>query len=137
MLDAPGSDSSRDAFATSTFSSLSPQYFWIRNPLTRFGDLGKGLPATAQVASQKATYLAKQLNKGNVTEKEFLFRNWGTMTYLGNWTAIHQSSADELKGWAAWVLWRTAYLTRSMSIRNKISKQFPRSCTPIPILKDP
>lgn len=48
------------------------------------------------------------------------------MTYLGNWTAIHQSSADELKGWAAWVLWRTAYLTRSMSIRNKISKWFSR-----------
>ncbi|KAK7746073.1 hypothetical protein SLS62_009598 [Diatrype stigma] len=98
---------------------------------------GKGLPATAQVASQKATHLAKQLNKGDVTEKEFQFRNWGTMTYLGNWTAIHQSNADELKGWAAWVLWRTAYLTRSMSIRNKISEQSPRSVTPIHILEDP
>ncbi|KXJ94555.1 pyridine nucleotide-disulfide oxidoreductase-domain-containing protein [Microdochium bolleyi] len=81
-----------------------------------------GLPATAQVASQQATYLAKQLNKGlqDNSNKPFKFRNWGTMTYLGSWTAIHQSSADELKGWAAWVLWRTAYLTKSMSIRNKI-----------------
>lgn len=86
---------------------------------------GSALPATAQVASQKATHLAKRLNRGDVGEKAFRFRNLGTMTYLGNWTAIHQSNADELKGWAAWVLWRTAYLTRSMSIRNKISKQSP------------
>ncbi|KAH9903692.1 FAD/NAD(P)-binding domain-containing protein [Xylariomycetidae sp. FL2044] len=83
---------------------------------------GLSLPATAQVASQQATYLAKRFNKGDVGvgETGFKFRNWGAMTYLGGWRAIHQSSADELKGWAAWVLWRTAYLTKSMSIRNKI-----------------
>ncbi|CAJ2505971.1 Uu.00g001010.m01.CDS01 [Anthostomella pinea] len=81
---------------------------------------GQGLPATAQVASQQATHLAKRLNKGDVDQTPFKFKNWGTMTYLGNWTAIHQSSADELTGWAAWVLWRTAYLTKSMSLRNKI-----------------
>ncbi|KAI1413629.1 FAD/NAD(P)-binding domain-containing protein [Hypoxylon sp. FL1857] len=85
---------------------------------------GMGLPATAQVASQQASHLAKRLNKGDVDQTPFKFRNWGTMTYLGNWTAIHQSSADELKGWMAWVLWRTAYLTRSMSVRNKITVPF-------------
>ncbi|KAI1469190.1 FAD/NAD(P)-binding domain-containing protein [Daldinia caldariorum] len=82
------------------------------------------LPATAQVASQQALHLAKRLNKGDVGSKPFKFRNLGTMTYLGGWTAIHQSSADELKGWMAWVLWRTAYLTRSMSVRNKITVPF-------------
>ncbi|KAI0389405.1 FAD/NAD(P)-binding domain-containing protein [Xylariaceae sp. FL0594] len=82
---------------------------------------GPRLPATAQVASQQAKYLAKQLNKGITADTPpFRFRNWGTMTYLGSWTAIHQSGADELTGKAAWFLWRTAYLTRSMSIRNKI-----------------
>ncbi|KAI0834818.1 FAD/NAD(P)-binding domain-containing protein [Hypoxylon sp. FL0890] len=85
---------------------------------------GMSLPATAQVASQQATHLAKRLNKGDVEQTPFKFRNLGTMTYLGNWTAIHQSSADELKGWMAWVLWRTAYLTRSMSVRNKITVPF-------------
>ncbi|KAF3059519.1 putative NADH dehydrogenase [Daldinia childiae] len=85
---------------------------------------GMSLPATAQVASQQAAHLARRLNKGDVDQKPFKFRNWGTMTYLGSWTAIHQSSADELKGWMAWVLWRTAYLTRSMSIRNKITVPF-------------
>lgn len=78
------------------------------------------LPATAQVASQQATYLAKRLNAGNISSKPFTFRDWGTMAYLGSWRAIHQSRADELKGRAAWILWRTAYLTYSMSIRNKI-----------------
>ncbi|KAI2613276.1 FAD/NAD(P)-binding domain-containing protein [Hypoxylon sp. NC1633] len=82
------------------------------------------LPATAQVASQQATHLAKRLNAGDVDRKPFRFRNWGTMTYLGSWTAIHQSSADELTGWMAWLLWRTAYLTRSMSVRNKITVPF-------------
>ncbi|KAK4196640.1 putative external mitochondrial NADH-ubiquinone oxidoreductase 1 precursor [Triangularia verruculosa] len=81
------------------------------------------LPKTAQVAAQEAQYLAKELNRGNtpgVEGKEFKYTNWGTMTYLGGWRAIHQSKADELKGWIAWVLWRGAYLTKSMSWRNKL-----------------
>lgn len=82
------------------------------------------LPATAQVASQKAAYLAKQLNGTKTTDKPFRFRNWGMMAYLGGWRAIHQSEADELKGRAAWLLWRTAYLTYSVSLRNKIMVPF-------------
>lgn len=78
------------------------------------------LPKTAQVASQQAAYLGRALNKGTLEDRPFKFRNLGTMTYLGNWKAIHQSSADHLTGRAAWVLWRTAYLTRSISLRNKV-----------------
>ncbi|UNI14175.1 hypothetical protein JDV02_000832 [Purpureocillium takamizusanense] len=84
---------------------------------------GRNYPATAQVASQQAAYLAKQLNKGEANSSSsapFKFRNLGTMAYLGSWRAIHQSGKDELKGRAAWILWRTAYLTKSMSIKNKI-----------------
>ncbi|KAL7819454.1 FAD/NAD(P)-binding domain-containing protein [Trichoderma aethiopicum] len=91
----------------------------------------RSLPKTAQVAAQQAGYLAKHLNKAtqngsldsvdvSSTWKPFKFRNWGTLTYLGGWKAIHQSSADELRGWVAWVVWRGAYLTRSMSLRNKM-----------------
>jgi NADH dehydrogenase len=91
------------------------------------------LPKTAQVAAQQASYLARQLNTGHYSnnhnshngssttpKKAFRFRNWGTLTYLGSWKAIHQSQADELKGWVAWVVWRGAYLTKSMSWRNKV-----------------
>ena len=83
-------------------------------------DNDRALPKTAQVASQEAVYLAKTLNKGKPERQPFRFRNWGTMAYLGSWRAIHQSRADELKGRAAWILWRTAYLTYSMSVRNKV-----------------
>ncbi|KAK4157925.1 pyridine nucleotide-disulfide oxidoreductase-domain-containing protein [Chaetomidium leptoderma] len=81
------------------------------------------LPQTAQVASQQASHLAKRLNAGGapaVAAKPFRFRNWGTLTYLGGWKAIHQSEADQLRGWVAWVVWRGAYLTKSMSVRNKL-----------------
>ena len=77
-------------------------------------------PATAQVASQPAVYLGRRLNKGDLDAVPFHFRNWGTMAYLGNWRAIHQSSSDAIRGRAAWILWRTAYLTKSMSVRNKL-----------------
>ncbi|KAG5977290.1 hypothetical protein E4U55_006895 [Claviceps digitariae] len=81
---------------------------------------GYQYPATAQVASQQGVYLGRQLNRSShSSSKPFRFRNWGVMTYLGGWKAIHQSETD-LKGWAAWVLWRTAYLTRSMSLKNKV-----------------
>ena len=93
----------------------------------------QALPATAQVASQQAAYLARQMNNNSSSSSSqassgegegegegFRFRNWGTMAYLGSWRAIHQRGADELKGPAAWVLWRAAYMTKSMSARNKI-----------------
>lgn len=89
----------------------------------------EALPATAQVASQQAKYLSKALNKygglgsGDVSKaKSFQFRNLGTLAYLGSWRAILQSSSvsEGLTGRLAWVLWRGAYITRSMSIRNKI-----------------
>lgn len=46
------------------------------------------LPATAQVASQKAKYLVKKLNKiANDDEhtKPFEFHNQGSLAYIGNW----------------------------------------------------
>lgn len=84
------------------------------------------LPATAQVASQQANYLAKALNKYGSCEavgtrsKRFRFVNLGTLAYIGSWRAIAQSSYENLTGRLAWILWRGAYITRSMSMRNKI-----------------
>ncbi|KAM5351379.1 hypothetical protein ACJ41O_004102 [Fusarium nematophilum] len=89
---------------------------------------GQAYPATAQVASQQATYLGKRFNAQTSAQgaptAPFHFRNWGTMAYLGGWRAIHQKGSDELKGRAAWILWRTAYLTKSMSLKNKLMIPF-------------
>ncbi|KAK7733954.1 hypothetical protein SLS53_008106 [Cytospora paraplurivora] len=82
----------------------------------------RNLPKTAQVASQQAYYLAKGLNKGESPDaaRPFAFHNLGAMTYLGNWRALWQKDKTDLTGRAAWILWRTAYLTRSMSWKNRV-----------------
>ncbi|THH31846.1 hypothetical protein EUX98_g2351 [Antrodiella citrinella] len=66
---------------------------------------GNPLPATAQVANQKAKYLTAKLNKivrDKMHTTPFKFNNAGSLAYL------------------AWLLWRSAYFTQTVSIRNKI-----------------
>ncbi|KAH9936713.1 FAD/NAD(P)-binding domain-containing protein [Amylocystis lapponica] len=90
---------------------------------------GQVLPATAQVASQKAKYLAKQLNavvREKPSDAPFEFKNMGSLAYLGNWEAVydrtHAASGPRGKetGRLAWLLWRSAYFTMTLSVRNKI-----------------
>lgn len=78
-------------------------------------------PATAQVASQKALWLTKRLNKGDVDKTAFTYRNLGTLAYIGNWDALFQGGGGgRLQGYLAWIIWRGAYLTKTVSWRNKI-----------------
>ncbi|KAK4545059.1 hypothetical protein LTR36_003610 [Oleoguttula mirabilis] len=42
-------------------------------------------PATAQVAAQKAKWLAKKLNKGDINTRGFSFASQGVMAYIGRW----------------------------------------------------
>ncbi|GAA5914968.1 hypothetical protein JCM6882_001948 [Rhodosporidiobolus microsporus] len=88
------------------------------------------LPATAQVASQQARYLAKRLNalaRGREPAGPFTYNNKGAMAYIGGWTAVlDRSKADqgptgELAGRTAWLAWRSAYWSQAMSIRNRVS----------------
>lgn len=84
--------------------------------------LEKGrLPATAQVANQEAKWLGKRMNKGDMEKGGFSFKNLGVMTYLGNMKAIMQAEGGtEVKGRMAWLIWRGAYLTQTVSWRNKL-----------------
>ena len=90
-------------------------------------------PATAQVASQKAEWLAKRLNKGDIDSQTFKYRNLGIMAYLGNWNAALQpGTGGDISGRMAFLIWRGAYLTKSVSWRNKIlipTYCESRSCT--------
>ncbi|KAJ7057162.1 FAD/NAD(P)-binding domain-containing protein [Mycena amicta] len=94
---------------------------------------GAVLPATAQVANQKAQYLVKTLNKlardpdrHVLDAKPFKFENQGSLAYLGDWKAIYDKGSDKDKimskesGRVAWLLWRSAYFTMTLSWRNKI-----------------
>lgn len=80
-------------------------------------------PPTAQVASQKARWLAQALNKDDLHgDNRFQFKNLGIMAYLGNMRAIFEGGKGmgNISGRTAWVLWRGAYLTKSISWRNRV-----------------
>ena len=79
------------------------------------------LPATAQVASQQALWLAKRLNNDTVQMQSFTWNNLGVMTYLGMSKGMVQTGSGKgLQGYLAWLVWRGAYLTMSVSWRNRI-----------------
>ncbi|KAF9453319.1 NDE1, mitochondrial external NADH dehydrogenase [Macrolepiota fuliginosa MF-IS2] len=92
------------------------------------------LPATAQVANQKAKYLIsklKNLAKDKESLEPFTFHNRGSLAYIGNWKAIYDRTSglpEEEKdkfmsketGRLAWLLWRSAYFTGTLSWRNRI-----------------
>lgn len=87
------------------------------------------LPATAQVAYQEAKYVAKSINAigyGKKPGQAFKFNNMGNLAYLGDWRAIYDRSKAEKgpktkeTGRVAWLLWRSAYFSMSLSLRNKI-----------------
>ncbi|KAK0484604.1 FAD/NAD-P-binding domain-containing protein [Armillaria novae-zelandiae] len=103
------------------------------------------LPATAQVANQKAKYVTKTLNKLPTlthshedeevskdahVDEPFQFRNRGSLAYIGGWRAIYDRSKatgdgepkfmNKESGRVAWLLWRSAYFTQTLSWRNKI-----------------
>ncbi|THV05715.1 FAD/NAD(P)-binding domain-containing protein [Dendrothele bispora CBS 962.96] len=93
------------------------------------------LPATAQVANQKAKYLGKKLNKivkDQEHKEPFAFHNQGSLAYIGNWKAIYERPEGKEKGQpfsqeygrVAWLLWRSAYFTMTLSVRNKILVPF-------------
>ncbi|PCH37505.1 FAD/NAD(P)-binding domain-containing protein [Wolfiporia cocos MD-104 SS10] len=96
---------------------------------------GQPLPATAQggLANQKARYMTKKLNKlirdgepeGDALAP-FQFRNAGSLAYIGDWQAVYDRTKAESgpktkeTGRLAWLLWRSAYFTMTLSIKNKI-----------------
>jgi len=81
---------------------------------------GTSYPATAQVANQKADWLAKRLNRDDFEKSGFTWKNMGILAYIGNWNALFQSGSGNISGRAAWLIWRGAYLTKSVSLRNKM-----------------
>ncbi|KAK5937106.1 hypothetical protein PMZ80_010646 [Knufia obscura] len=102
------------------------------------GGLTPPLPATAQVANQQAQYLSSAFNKhySSATSKfdpesyassqGFNYHNRGVMTFLGSSKAVLQGpntdrkgAGQGLKGFLAYAIWRGAYLTMTLSWRNK------------------
>eukprot|EP00741_Cyanophora_paradoxa_P018985 tig00021108_g18328.t1 len=85
---------------------------------------GMNLFQTAQVAAQQGEYLAKVLNqlaagrkREEVFAKPFKFFNLGQLTNLGDNYALAMLPVGWLKGYPSWLLWRSVYVTKQVSLR--------------------
>lgn len=99
---------------------------------------GSSNDAILHVATQKAKWLAKKLNKGDINTRGFSFvrhvrrkvlfpgadgvvqASQGVMAYVGSYRAIVQMNQGSLSGKTAWLMWRGAYLSKSISWRNRL-----------------
>lgn len=90
-------------------------------------------PATAQATSQEALWLTKALNRGNMDQSPgFSFKNLGVLAYIGSSKALMQLPREGangqdsngyfrgITGYPAWLIWKGAYLSMSMSWRNRL-----------------
>ncbi|MER3524199.1 MAG: hypothetical protein C4326_09070 [Ignavibacteria bacterium] len=84
---------------------------------------GSPLPATSQVAQQQGRYLAHALTRrarGRSVEP-FQYKHLGMLAYIGGRRALADLESVKGRGWVTWLFWRSAYLTKIVSIRNKLS----------------
>ncbi len=77
------------------------------------------LPPLAQVAEQQALFLSDSLNNLN-TKNKFKYNHRGSMVTLTTGSAILESTV-KIKGITSWFLWRSVYLTKLISIKNKLN----------------
>lgn len=78
------------------------------------------LPATAQVAQKQGLFLAKHLNNGEKSKEGFSFKSFGMLAYIGGHKALADTPGFKGTGFKTWILWRSAYLTKLVSFKNKI-----------------
>lgn len=79
-------------------------------------------PVTAQVAQQQGKYLGKTLNKiakGNMA-RPFKFRDLGMLAYIGSRKALADMPQYKGSGFTTFLFWRSVYLTKLVSLKNKI-----------------
>lgn len=96
------------------------------------------LPALAQVAERQGKYLASLLNRigkaggGHANNEKdvdlgdpFVYKHLGQMATIGRYKALvdlrqsKEAKGLSLKGFPSWFIWRSAYLTRVISWRNR------------------
>ncbi len=80
------------------------------------------LLATAQVAQQGGQYLARYLNRLEMGKPvhNFHYRHRGMLAYIGSRRALADLPQFKGRGFSTWIFWRSAYLTKLVSMKNKI-----------------
>ncbi len=82
----------------------------------------QNIPATAQAAQQQGKYLARSFNnmaRGKPIPS-FNYHNLGMLAYIGSRRALADLPNVKGRGFGAFLFWRSAYLTRLVSWKNKI-----------------
>jgi NADH:ubiquinone reductase (non-electrogenic) len=113
---------------TKTQRLLTDEFFHIKGSsvLYAIGDCAAfetfELPATSQVAQQEGRYLAKALERSHNGEaiRPFRYHHYGMLAYVGSNRALADLATVKGRGLTTWIFWRSAYLTRLVSLKNKV-----------------
>ncbi|XP_066932061.1 probable NADH dehydrogenase [Clytia hemisphaerica] len=87
------------------------------------------LPCTAQVAERQGRYICDLL-KAEATNtkhyKPFSWNNQGMLAYIGDYQGVTNlpSKYGKLTGFKSWLIWRSVYLTKLGSWRNRLQVPF-------------
>lgn len=82
---------------------------------------GGSLPTTAEVAVQKADYLASCFNRPEAASKPFHYTQRELVTYTGAGDGVVQGKGGhEYTGYSAWLSWRAGNLLWTRSWRRKV-----------------
>jgi NADH:ubiquinone reductase (non-electrogenic) len=113
---------------TKTRRLLTDEFFRIKGSAVVYalGDCAAfetfELPATSQVAQQEGYYLAKALKRSCAGRpvRPFRYHHYGMLAYIGSNRALADLATVKGRGLATWIFWRSAYLTKLVSLKNKI-----------------
>jgi NADH:ubiquinone reductase (non-electrogenic) len=83
---------------------------------------GINLPATSQVAQQQGRYLARHLRRSikRQTTRPFQYRHLGMLAYVGSNKALADLPPIKGKGFSTWLFWRSAYITKLVSLKDRM-----------------
>lgn len=84
------------------------------------------VPATAQAAEQQGAYLAKALmvRARGREPAPFKYMHQGMLAYIGGHSGVADLGHVKGRGFAAFLFWRSVYLTKLVSLRNKVMVLF-------------
>jgi len=83
---------------------------------------GKHYPQTAQRAEGQGKYVAKLIDRERrgLLIKPFSFFNLGMLAYIGKRRALADLPGVSGYGFVTWLFWRSVYLTKIVSVKNRI-----------------
>lgn len=79
-------------------------------------------PVTAQTAQSQGKYVGRLLNRiaRGKEPKPFKYKDLGMLAYIGGHKALANMKQYKGSGFVTWLFWRSVYLTKLVSLKNKV-----------------